>query len=260
MDYVSIQVAQALSGLRLVLSTGVPGPWGEAAKGLFEQRGVSYVPVAQIGGNDNEELISWTGIRNALQAIFDGEPVRTKWDEILALAERLGSGASLVPECSDERSLMYGIIQDICGEGGFGWHRRLEMLHPQCAMMPSDDPQVNWSFQFARRYGYMPGTVAYSNRRVCEILTALGSRLVVQESQGSPYLVGANISAADIYWACFAFLIVPLCSSICIAPDFYVTMCSDTTRETRAVLDRYPALIRHRDMMYAKHLKTPLDF
>ena len=34
MDYVEIEDARKLSGLRLVLTPGVPGPWGESAKAL----------------------------------------------------------------------------------------------------------------------------------------------------------------------------------------------------------------------------------
>ena len=76
--------------MRLVLTEGVPGPWGESAKALFDLKGVPYHPVAQKGGAANEELVTWTGHRNAPIAILDDEPPRASWLEILFLAERLG--------------------------------------------------------------------------------------------------------------------------------------------------------------------------
>ena len=63
MDYVSIDKAQAASGLRLVLTGGLPAPWSEAAKGVFRARKVSYIPVLQEGGGANEEIVAWTGHR-----------------------------------------------------------------------------------------------------------------------------------------------------------------------------------------------------
>ena len=61
MEYVSIDEAKAAGGLRLVLTGGVPGPWSEAAKGVFRVRQVDYVPVFQEGGGANEALVAWTG-------------------------------------------------------------------------------------------------------------------------------------------------------------------------------------------------------
>ena len=59
MEYLSIEQAKQASGLRLVLSQGVPGPWGESAKALFDIKGIPYQPVAQTGGGANEELVAW---------------------------------------------------------------------------------------------------------------------------------------------------------------------------------------------------------
>ena len=89
MEYVEPADARNLSGLRLVLTTGVPGPWGEAAKAIFAVKKLDYVPVRQTAAEDNADLVAWTGFRNAPQAIYEGEPARIGWEEILALAERL---------------------------------------------------------------------------------------------------------------------------------------------------------------------------
>ena len=98
MDYITVEEARNRAGLRLVLTRGVPGPWGEAAKALFGLRNVDYTPVQQIAGDPNPELVEWTRHRNAPIALFDDEPPRVRWLEILDLAERLGRGPSLMPE------------------------------------------------------------------------------------------------------------------------------------------------------------------
>ena len=52
-----------------------------------------------------------------------------RWLEILDLAERLGSGASLVPSDMNARMFMVGLINEIAGERGFAWNARLLMLN-----------------------------------------------------------------------------------------------------------------------------------
>src|SRR5258706_9477681 len=103
MEYISVAQARKLPGLRLALSAGTPGPWGEAAKAVLKIRKVPFVPVRQHIMAANEELVEWTGFRNAPVAIYDDEPGAAGWIEILMLAERLGSGPSLLPADEIER-------------------------------------------------------------------------------------------------------------------------------------------------------------
>jgi hypothetical protein len=51
-----------------------------------------------------------------------------RWLELLDLAERLGSGASLYPDDRDDRITMVGLINEIAGENGFAWDARLIMF------------------------------------------------------------------------------------------------------------------------------------
>ena len=127
MEYRSIADARTLDGLRLILTAGVPGPWSESAKAVFRARGVPYTPIEQELGGDNEEQVSWLGIRNAPVALYNDEKPRSGWAEILFLAERLGSGPSLIPEDPFDRALMFGLAHEIAGEDGLGWCRRLLM-------------------------------------------------------------------------------------------------------------------------------------
>ena len=108
MDYVSVAEARTMPGLRLALSAGTCGPWGEAAKAIFKLRNVPFVPVRQHIMQANEELVEWTGFRNAPVAVYNDEPGVAGWIEILNLAERLGSGPSLLPEDEVERMKALG--------------------------------------------------------------------------------------------------------------------------------------------------------
>ena len=64
-EWVDIEKARALPGLRLVLTGGVPGPWGEAAKGVFHVKGIPFARVRQDAAQANEALVEWTGHANA---------------------------------------------------------------------------------------------------------------------------------------------------------------------------------------------------
>ena len=57
MEYISVTDAIEAPGLRLVLSAGVPGPWGESAKALLAYKGLEYKAVLQEGGGENAELL-----------------------------------------------------------------------------------------------------------------------------------------------------------------------------------------------------------
>ena len=108
MQYLSAAQARHLPGLRLVLTAHMPGPWGEAAKAVLKVRKVHFLPVEQRAMEKNEDLFAWTGLRNAPIAVLDDEPPQSTWHEILLLAERLGSGPSLIPADPLERALTLG--------------------------------------------------------------------------------------------------------------------------------------------------------
>ena len=94
-EFVEVAQARTLSGLRLVLSLGVPGPWSEAAKGILYVKKIPYARVRQEIGGANTELTEWTAQATAPVAIWNDEPPRSTWIEQLLLAERLATDASL---------------------------------------------------------------------------------------------------------------------------------------------------------------------
>lgn len=257
MRYVSVAAARTMPGLRLVLSAGVPGPWGEAAKAMFGMRDVPYVAVAQEPMAANEDLCAWTGCRNAPTAVYDDEPPRTNWFEILMLAQRLGSGASLLPEASADRALCLGLIMEICGEDGFGWNRRLDML---AAIWGAQAPAgaAPHEQEYIRQYGLSAEAAARAPGRAADIVGALSARLHAQRAQGSDYLVGECLSAADLYWACFSQLVGPLPREVNPVPDYVVSLYSAVPAAVAAALD--PILFEHRNRIYERHIGLPLDY
>lgn len=256
MQYHTVADAKSKPGLRLALSAGVPGPWGEAAKGIFKLRGVDYIPVLQEVGGPNTDLLAWTGHRNAPVAVYNDEKPRVGWAEILLLAERLGSGPSLVPQDPKERALMMGLAHEICGEEGLGWSRRLSLVHPVIQAGPSH-PGYEFSMFFGRAYGYRKEAGEAADARCVDLLTMLSAQLAEQQAAGRSYLVGNQLSAADVYWATFAALIDPLPDDLSPMSAEFRSAYSSSPPEVRAAASS--ELMVHRDFIYESALGLPLD-
>ena len=113
-QYVSVEDAIGRAGLRMVVVGDVPSPWGEAAKGIFHIKGLTWVAVRL--AYDSDALKDWAGQRSGPVAIYDNERPRSGWAEILLLAERLAPAPSLLPADAAERALVFGLAHEICGE------------------------------------------------------------------------------------------------------------------------------------------------
>lgn len=254
MDYLSVAEARGRSGLRLVLSAHVPGPWGESAKALFAARGVPYLPVAQTVFDSNDALRAWTGRRDAPVAMLDDEPPVSGWLDLVMLAERLGAGPSLLPAGSDERARAIGLSAEICAPYGFGWSRRLIMM--EGLVGPGEVPPH--MVEICRDYGYSAATAATARARVVDILGALAAQVRRQRDVGSDYLVGDALSPCDIHWACFSNMVAPLPPEDAPMPPAVYERYGTIDAEIAAALDS--ALIAHRDLIYRRHIGLPLDF
>ena len=209
MKYLSAAEARSLPGLRLVLTAHMPGPWGEAAKAVLSVRQVKYVPVAQAAMEANDDLFAWTGVRNAPVAVLDEEPPQTTWLDILLLAERLGSGPSLLPADPVERALALGFSTEICGTDGFGWSRRLELM----GRGTTRNPPSSGTFDMQRMtgsYGVRPEAIARAPARMISIMQGLATQLHRQKAAASDYLVGKQLTACDLHWAAFSLFVSPL--------------------------------------------------
>ncbi len=252
MDYVEAAEARAMGGMRLALTVGVPGPWSEAAKAIYHVKNIPYTPVAQYGGQANEDLVTWTGIANAPVAVFENEAPREKWIDILMQAERLKPEPRLLPQDPSDRARVIGLSNEICGEWGFGWCRRMMMLPPD----PIEE-EGTWK-TLQERYGFSPEPYDQAPRRAAEILNLLTQVLEEQGTKGSKYFVGGELTALDIYWACFSQLLEPMAADKNPMNDM---MRGVYTADDPAInAAKSPLLMKHRDHIYDAHLKLPLDF
>src|SRR4051812_36701996 len=176
-QYVGVEDAIARKGLRMVVVGNVPSPWGEAAKGIFHIKAIDWAAVRL--AYDSEPLRQWAGQRSGPVAVHNNEPPRAGWAEILLLAERLAPTPSLLPADAGERATMFGLAHEICGEGGLGWTRRLQLIHARAF---GDRP----SQYLGRKYGHSPAAGDAAIGRVVALLRMLAARLEAQQRARSP--------------------------------------------------------------------------
>lgn len=253
-QYVSVEEAIERNGLRMVVVSNVPSPWGEAAKGILHVKGIEWVAVRLV--YDNDALNQWAGPqRNGPVAIYERERPRLGWNEILLLAERLVPAPSLLPADAGERALMFGLAHELCGEAGLGWSRRLQLIH--AGLNGGGGFHERVAKYLGKKYGYTPELGAAAPARVAALLRVLAERLELQRKAGSRYYFGDALSALDIYSATFMALFSPLPHDQC-AMDPATRAAFETSDPiTSAALA--PSLLEHRDMIYAKHLELPLS-
>ena len=254
MQYLSVEEAQQTPGLKLVLTQGVPGPWSEFAKYMFGHHQLDYVAVAQKGGGRNPELVAWTRHRNAPIALYKEEAPRVRWLELLDLAERLGTGSSLIPSDTVQRMAMIGLCNEIAGESSFAWNARLLMLD---AGVQAAGQGVTAKNPMYADYQYDSDVIASAKEKVETFLAYFTELLQEQKKQGSDYIIGDNLTAVDLCWAAFSNMLQSL-------PEADNPM-PNGLRQSWAILAKNinaydPILINHRDRIFAKHLSLPLHF
>lgn len=254
MDYKTPNEAKDLPGLRLALTTSLPAPWSMAARFMFDVKKIPYIPVEQLGGQANEDLIAWTGHRNAPVAMLDDEPARTNWADIIELAERLQSEPRLIPEETEDRVRMFGLCNEICGAGGLTYNARHTMVGNMLnsgieALQPAAKTMAN-------AYGYSEDGATRSAARMAQILTTLADQLEAQKDKGSRYFIGTDLTALDLLWASFSNTLRPL-------PDDVNPMPAHMRAMYQGMGDSVSVpeiLLEQRDYIYDKYIDLPLDF
>src|ERR1700684_2991054 len=136
LEYRSFEEIIDHPGLRIVLVKGMPSPWGQAAKTIFEIKGLDYVAAPWRAGEPNADIVAWGGEASAPIVAWAKEKPIHRWIDILYLAERLTPKPSLLPKDTTQRALMIGLSHEICGEMGIGWNRRRELFGPPHASRP----------------------------------------------------------------------------------------------------------------------------
>lgn len=248
--FVSVEEAKSRPGLRMVVVGKVPSPWGEAAKGLFHLKGLDFVAVRL--AYDDPALKEWAGQLSGPVVFHDDEPPRSGWAEILMLAERLAPSPPLLSLEPNARGRAIELANDFCGERGLGWTRRLQLVHASSGKLGGFPGRV--AAYLGGKYGYDPAQASGYTPRVRELLGKLAAAL--RASRG-PYYFGDTLNAVDVYSAAFMALFKPLPEAQCAMEPWGRAAFEYLDDATRAALD--PALLAHRDMMYARHLETPLS-
>ena len=250
-DYVPIEQARGMPVLRVAFTTGVPGPWGVAARAMLDLKGIDYVAVPQIPGGANEELKAWTGQSSAPVFMYEEDRIRSIWSEKIVLLDQLRADPPLIPRDEDQRIEMFGLCHEICGDDGLGWNLRLLMMSAQRKAQDSEFSSIQTKYS-------SPVEDDHARRRVNAIVDGLGRRLEVQAKRGSRYFVGGTLSAVDIYWAAFSNVFHQMTADQCVMPDYYVALCAAVPSH----LDKTPApiLFQHRDHVVNTYFRTPIAF
>jgi glutathione S-transferase len=194
-EFITLEEAAAMTtGTRVTFIPGIPALYSEALKNICFVKGIPLIralhPMLGIDkatGEDQQaklyELTSQTG----LPTMFHNEErPRNVWTEQLALAEQIGApgSPSLLPSDFELRAGVFGLSAVILAEDGFIWNMRIL----------GDSP-------LARKYGFSEEASSAALGKMVEVIALIARRLASQEQQGSRYLVGDSLSAADIYWA-----------------------------------------------------------
>ena len=260
LEYASLAAARNLPGLRLILGArAIPGPWREACKGIFHVKRVPYFPVANRGADGTDrELYEWTAQRSAPVAIWNDERPRSTWIEQLYLAERLQPFPALIPASIADRALMFGYANELCGENGFGWAKRLLIIDRAATNPEADAATRAFWLQFGSKYGYSAAAAATAPARMAEILGFFGTQLAQQKANGSKFLIGDRLSALDIYWAAFAALVHPLPPELCPMATAFRDHYAE--RDAGVLAATSPLLLEHRDFIYREYLELPIVF
>jgi glutathione S-transferase len=253
-EYVDFEDAQKRDGLRMVVVTGVPSPWGEAAKGILHVKQIPWVAVRL--DQASSDMVAWTGSRSGPVAMYNDEAARSGWCDILLLAERLAPKVPLLPVDPDARALAIGLSHEICGEMGFGWCRRLQGVHDGMSGGDAGFPEGVAQYLGAK-YGYRAEEAETYQARSVALLEMLGRRLRSQRDAGSRFYLGSGLSAVDLYSAAFMALIQPLPPEQCPMPDVMRSAFEVNDPATQQALD--PILIEHRDFIYGEFLELPLS-
>jgi glutathione S-transferase len=254
MKYVSPAEAIAHKGLRLVLVQGVPSPWGQAAKTIFEIKQLDFIAAPLVLAGSNEEIVAWSGQNGAPVVAWQDERPINKWIDILNLAERLAPQPALMPDNAWDRAVMFGLSNELLGEDGICWCRRLQMIGPQLgATRPQESAAV-----LGRKYRYSKDAEERASARIVDSLNVFTTQLHDQQALGSSFLVGEKLSAVDIYFTAMMNLVAPLPSEQCPIPD---QMRPALTATDPMILNALsPILIAHRQPIFDDYFRSPMEF
>ena len=253
--FVDLEEARTARGVRMLAAAALPSPWTEAAKAIFHVKQIPLLCVRFRRGDPAQA--AWSGVRNTPAVLFDDEPPRAGWAEILSLAERLGGAASLVPAALPERVRLFGLAHELAGEHGLGWNARLIMIHGSLDSGGARSFPLSVAQYLAPRYCYAPEHAARARARAVAILAFFDRLLAESRSAGHAYLLGDELSALDLYLATFLTPFVGVTVEECPAMAPPVRPAFQHLAEVIGA-DLPPALVEHRRKIYREHLPWPI--
>lgn len=253
-NYLPLDEVIAHKGLRLVLVRGMPSPWGQAAKTIFELKKLDVAFGEQDPGGPNEALMAWSGQTSGPVVAWADQAPINRWIDILFLAERLAPRPSLLPADATARALVIGLSNEICGELGIGWNRRLQMFAPALAL---DSPPEGMA-RMGAKYRFNQSDLDVAGIRTANSLKALSAQLRTQYARGKKFFVGDHVTALDVYWVAFANFLDPLPVGMCPMPESWRPSFVAQDPVVVAALD--PLLLEHRDHIFHAHFRNPMEF
>ena len=254
-ERIDIEQARRASGLRIVTLAMVPSPWGEALKGILHIKQLPHARVSHMFGSPTTTLQEWSAQDSFPIMAWNDERPRTTWIEQLYLAERLAPTPRLIPEQFEDRVLMFGYSNELCGENGIGWTERLRGVHEashetgrRSGRRVGISRKEIWLHAGDRqtRDRANRGGTECANRAAC---TAEGAR--------QRFFIGDSLSAMDVYWAAFSNAMKPLAPDLCPMPEMIREMFTIT--DPAIVAATKPILFEHRDFIFKNYLELPVD-
>lgn len=251
MEYISVDEARALSGLRLVLVKAMPSPWSLAARAIFDLKGIEYTAAAQYVGQENPELLAWSGHSNAPVVAYNDERLIHTPESIILLAERINPQPQLVPVDAAQRAWMFGLLREVVGENSLAWYRRIAAF----GLSGSADPKEGMT----HKYGYRDDQFEIADQACTDVLKLISNTLKDQLAKGSQYLVGDSLTALDIYAAIFlAIMVKPEDNGLIPLPEMLFEIYGQPSELIDTVFD--DCLNDYRKKILERHVNTPMEY
>jgi glutathione S-transferase len=254
LTYVDLETARNAQQPCLVLLRGVPSPWSQAAKAIFELKGIDALAVWMNAGD--AAVSAWTGMPNGPVLMVPGEAPRASWADILARAERWAPTPRLLPVELEARVRALGLCHEVMGERGLMWNGRLVMLDVSHATAGARGFPLPIAEYLGARYGYTPGCAEAAHVEVRAALNALDAQLARGRAAGGPYYFGDQLCALDIYSTAVVDVFMLLPDEQCPMRPKLRAAFESLRDEVGDVMP--PSLLVHRDLMHERHMPLPI--
>ena len=110
LEYRSLNEIIDHPGLRIVLVKGMPSPWGQAAKTIFDLKGLDYAAAPWMLGEANDDIVAWGGEASAPIVAWASGKADSSLDRYslsgrAARAEAFANSRRRDPACVNDRPL-----------------------------------------------------------------------------------------------------------------------------------------------------------